>query len=119
MAGRLENKSVDDICEWLEGKGFSDAVLDIIRGNFFNSTKYQWLPPGFSLEQELDGNAIAMGLASSPGPDWIKDIVPVLGVRLKIHHALRAIYNDDIVSSLPLPALLNFIFLITATISSI
>lgn len=44
-----------------------------------------------------------MGLASSPGPDWIKDIVPVLGVRLKVHHALRALYNDNIVSSLALP----------------
>lgn len=34
MAGRLEERSVDDICEWLEGKGFSNAVLDIIKGNF-------------------------------------------------------------------------------------
>lgn len=33
-------------------------------------------------EQEMDGNAIAMGLASAPGPDWLNDI-PTLGTRLK------------------------------------
>ena len=33
MAGRLEDKSVDDVCGWLEGKGFSDSVLDIFKGN--------------------------------------------------------------------------------------
>ena len=49
------------------------------------------------LEQELDGSAISMGLASSPGPDWIKEIVPLLGVRLKVHNALRALFNEEMV----------------------
>ena len=41
-----------------------------------------------------------MGLASSPGADWIKDIVPLLGVRLKVHNALRTLCNADVVSAL-------------------
>ena len=52
----------------------------------------------FYVEQDLDGNAIAMGLASTPGPDWLKDIVPTLGVRLKVHNALRTLYNANMVS---------------------
>ena len=32
MAGRLEEKTVDDICEWLEDRGFSENVLQVIRG---------------------------------------------------------------------------------------
>lgn len=52
----------------------------------------------FIVEQDLDGNAIAMGLASTPGPDWLKDIIPTLGVRLKVHNALRTLYNANMVS---------------------
>ena len=43
----------------------------------------------------LDGNAIAVGLAYSPGPDWLKDIVSTLGVRLKVHITLRTLYNAN------------------------
>ena len=49
------------------------------------------------LEQELDGSAIAVGLASSPGLDWLKDIVPLLSVRLKVHNALRTLINEEMV----------------------
>ncbi len=51
------------------------------------------------LEQELDGKAIAVGLASSPGPDWLKDVVPTLGLRLKVHNAVRTMYSEWQVSS--------------------
>ncbi|SMN12479.1 hypothetical protein SPBRAN_1134 [uncultured Candidatus Thioglobus sp.] len=40
----------------------------------------------------MDGSAIALGLASTPGPDWLKDVVPKVGQRLKVHNALRALY---------------------------
>lgn len=111
MSGQLEDKSVDDICEYLEGKGFSDSVTDVIKGNGYprqdHSGVYH-LDIMSCVEQELDGNAIAMGLASSPGPDWIKDIVPVLGVRLKVHHALRALYNANSANVVSLVTLLPF-----------
>lgn len=41
------------------------------------------------IDQQLDGHAIGVGLSTSPGPDWLKDVVPQLGVRLKVHQALR------------------------------
>ena len=46
----------------------------------------------------MDGNAIAVGLASGPGPDWLKDVVPKVGQRLKVHDALRALYLECQVS---------------------
>lgn len=48
----------------------------------------------YFLEQDLDGNAVALGLATSPGPDWLKDVVASLGLRLKVHQALRALCTD-------------------------
>lgn len=50
--------------------------------------------------QEMDGKAIAFGLASSPGHDWLKDVVPALGLRLKVHNALRTLVNVFQVSEL-------------------
>ncbi len=52
----------------------------------------------FPPDQELDGCAIAVGLGSSPGPDWLKDVVPVLGLRLKVHNALRTWLSTSQVS---------------------
>ena len=40
----------------------------------------------------MDGDAISVGFASSPGPDWLKDIVPKVGLRLKVYSALRALH---------------------------
>lgn len=39
----------------------------------------------------MDGSAISIGFASSPGPDWLKDTVPKSGLRLKVYSALRAL----------------------------
>ena len=40
----------------------------------------------------MDGDAILMGFASSPRPDWLKDIVPKVGLRLKVYSALRNLH---------------------------
>lgn len=46
------------------------------------------------LDQEMDGKAVCAGLATCPGPDWLKDVVLKVGFRLKIHNALRTLYNQ-------------------------
>lgn len=33
----------------------------------------------------MDGDSIAVGLASSTGPDWLKDVISKVGLRLKVH----------------------------------
>ena len=48
----------------------------------------------------MDGNALAFGLASSPGPGWLKEIVHTLGQRLKVHNDLKTLFNADQVSLL-------------------
>ena len=42
----------------------------------------------------MDGKAIAFGLATAPGPDWLKDLIPTLGLRLKVHNSLRSWYTS-------------------------
>lgn len=39
----------------------------------------------------MDGKAIAIGMSTSPGPDWLKEIVKKVGIRLKVHRELRAL----------------------------
>ena len=48
------------------------------------------------LDQEMDGNAVVFGLASAPGPDWLKDIIPTLGQRLKVHNDLKSLVNSQV-----------------------
>lgn len=90
------SKSLEDICDYLESKGFSEAVVDAFNGQCIYSysafAKHLTilLPRSFIIEQELDGDAIAVGLASSTGPDWLKDVVPKMGLRLKVHSALHS-----------------------------
>ena len=48
----------------------------------------------------MDGKAIAFGLASAPGPDWLRDVVPTLGLRLKVHNALCSLVSPSQVCSL-------------------
>ena len=39
----------------------------------------------------MDGKAIAVDISTSPGPDWLKEIVKKVGIRLKVHRELRAL----------------------------
>ena len=43
----------------------------------------------------MDGTAIKYGLGTSPGPQWLQEIVPVLGQRLKVHNDLRTLCMQD------------------------
>ena len=44
----------------------------------------------------MDGNAIVFGLGSSPGPGWLKDVIPTLGQRLKVHNDLKVLVNSQV-----------------------
>lgn len=46
-------------------------------------------------DQDMDGKAIAAGLATCPVPDWFKDVVVKVGLQLKVHTALRTLYNNS------------------------
>ena len=40
-------------------------------------------------EQGMDGEAIVEAFGSMPGPDCLRDVLPKLGVRLKVYNAIR------------------------------
>ena len=45
----------------------------------------------------MDGEAICAALASSPGPDALRDLIPKLGVRLKVYRAIRSVLDQQYV----------------------
>ena len=46
---------------------------------------------GGSSDQELDQPASKFGLGTFPGPERLREIVPNLGDRLKVHNVLRSL----------------------------
>ena len=99
----LESMTIDDVCDFLEDRGYPESLVDIFRGTFTPSffaeliffclfCLFIFFP---SLEQEMDGAAIKFGLGTSPGPQWLQEIVPVLGQRLKVHNELRTLCMKD------------------------
>ncbi len=42
----------------------------------------------------MDGAAISAALATCPGPDCLKGVLPKLGQRLKVYGALKALYEE-------------------------
>lgn len=49
-----------------------------------------------------------MGLATCPGPDWLKEAIPSLGLRLKVYNELRTVCNEcDVTYTIVTVALLH------------
>lgn len=44
----------------------------------------------------MDGDAILVGFSSTPGPDWLKDMIPKVGLRLKVYSALRDLNQSNV-----------------------
>ena len=44
----------------------------------------------YTSDQEMDGEAICAALASTPGPDSLRDVVPKLGLRLKVYRVIKS-----------------------------
>ena len=75
----MEVKSLHEICEFLEEQGFPNSVLDSFRG-WYTLPLYTGLimykNATHVVVHELDGSAIAVGIASSPGPNWLMEVIP-------------------------------------------
>lgn len=84
--------SVEDVREFLEAKNYPDSLVPIFRGwCLCNVSEFTFV----FLEQEMDGSAVKYGMGTSPGPQWLQEIVPVLGQRLKVHNDLRTLCMQD------------------------
>ena len=65
-------------------------------------------------EQEMDGEAIMAALGTQPGPDCLRDVVPIYGKRLKVYKAIKVcatIYSEEnlLVCLLLQPAFENYL----------
>ena len=48
------------------------------------------------LENEMDGDSLCTLIGIIPGPDCLKDLVPKVGVRLKVYQCIKAICNKEL-----------------------
>ena len=46
----------------------------------------------------MDGEALSTLIGIIPGPDCLKDLVPKIGMRLKVYQNIKAIYNKELSS---------------------
>lgn len=66
------------------------------------SVIFKWFSKSY-VEEELDGQAVAAGLGGSNGCDWLKDVVPKIGLRLKVHKSLEDLFHKMQVSLVAMP----------------
>ena len=43
----------------------------------------------YTVDQDMDGEAIAAAFAVTPGPDCIRDVVKKVGIRMKVYQAIK------------------------------
>ena len=44
----------------------------------------------------MDGEALVTLLATMQGPDCLKELIPKLGMRLKVYRRIKAVYNEEV-----------------------
>lgn len=54
------------------------------------------LSSGGVVENEMDGEALVTLLTTVQGPDCLKDLIPKLGVRLKVYQRIKVLYNEEV-----------------------
>ena len=47
----------------------------------------------------MDGDSLVTLIGLVPGPDGLKDLVPKVGLRLKLYKQIKLLYNFDVVST--------------------
>lgn len=94
---QLDTMSAKDISLLLSNAGFSDEVCEAFEGTHTVSeficpllSVWVWLHVyGSCVDQDMDGEAVTAALASNPGPDCLKGVLPKLGPRLKVYKAFE------------------------------
>lgn len=49
-------------------------------------------------DEDMDGEASSAGLATSSGAEWLIGVIDKVGLRLRVHSALKALSNSSLVS---------------------
>ena len=52
--------------------------------------------PLMAVENEMDGEALVTLLTTVQGPECLKDLIPKLGVRLKVYQRIKVVYNEEV-----------------------
>lgn len=61
-------------------------------------------------EQDMDGEAVDEAFATASGPDYIKDVLPKFGQRVKVFNALKLLRRTDTSSEVSSPQYFTTVF---------
>lgn len=107
-ASGLEAMTAIQVSTWLEGKGYPDEVCDAFIGKLFcqlggcglcvtlqhvsqlelgfQLANYRYL---YTIDQEMDGEAVVAAFGTTPGPDCFRDVLPKVGQRMKVYRDIK------------------------------
>ena len=52
---------------------------------------------GNFIDNEMDGEAVEVAVAATPGPDCLKDIIPKVGLRLKVYNRIKTLIQNEVI----------------------
>lgn len=48
-----------------------------------------------NIEHEMDGESLVTLIGIMPGPDCLKDLIPKIGIRLKVYRCIKSCYDEE------------------------
>ena len=49
-----------------------------------------------NIEHEMDGESLMTLISVTPGPDCLKDLIPKIGIRLKVYRSIKGCYDEEV-----------------------
>jgi len=91
IAMALATKSEQELLEWMEKQDFPHDVIQSFKGKLAATCVVPVGFKNFSIDNEMDGESLEALLESSTtGPDCLKELIPKLGVRLRIYKRIKS-----------------------------
>ena len=89
MASPLGMMNIDQLCTWMEDQDFSMDVIESFRGSLARGKIILTSWRHVFVDNEMDGEALETLIGTSIGPDCLKELIPKLGVRLKVYQRIK------------------------------
>lgn len=89
----LATTSEEELLEWMEKQDFPHDVVQSFKGKPSGNLRCVGFSH-FSIDNEMDGESLEALLASNAGPDCLKELVPKLGVRLRIYKRIKSSFVE-------------------------
>lgn len=86
----------EQLLEWMENQDFPHDVIQSFKGKPASRLDDNLVSfDTFSPDNKMDGESIKALLATEKGSDCFKDLIPKLGVRLRIYKRIKSFYFNQ------------------------